>query len=80
MATVQLTKIEPELEMVEAPAMTLSPLAEGKLRDLLQAPQHPESRLARVCGRRRRPAAACNMAWPLRRKPASSIPSSTRTA
>ena len=41
MATVQLTKIEPELEMVEAPAMTLSPLAEGKLRDLLQARNIP---------------------------------------
>lgn len=35
MATVQLTENETKIEMVEAPAMTLSPLAEGKLRDLL---------------------------------------------
>lgn len=33
MATVQLT--QNEIEMVEAPAMTLTPLAEDKLRDLL---------------------------------------------
>ena len=35
MATVQLTKIESDIEMVEAPAMTLTPGAEVKLRDLL---------------------------------------------
>ena len=35
MATVQLTKTESDIEMVEALAMTLTPLAESKLRDLL---------------------------------------------
>lgn len=35
MATVQLTESETKIEMVEAPAMTLSSLAEDKLRDLL---------------------------------------------
>lgn len=40
MATVQLIENE-KIEMVEAPAMTLSPLAEGKLRDLLTARNIP---------------------------------------
>jgi iron-sulfur cluster assembly protein len=35
MATVQLTESDTKIEMVEMPAMTLSPLAEDKLRDLL---------------------------------------------
>ena len=35
MATVQLIDNETKIEMMEAPAMTLAPLAESKLRDLL---------------------------------------------
>lgn len=41
MATVDLIKPDTQIEMVEAPAMTLSALAETKLRDLLQARNIP---------------------------------------